>query len=72
MQKAGTSANSRSTVVHDYFNLNDRGATWPDSAVGSYSIDKSGDITYTDGAPFVFSAIKGGVLIPFKAVQQSG
>lgn len=72
MQKAGGSANSRSDVVHDFFSIKNRDATWPDSAVGSYTIDKSGDITYAGGAPFVFSRIRDGALVPFKAVQQSG
>jgi branched-chain amino acid transport system substrate-binding protein len=72
MQKAGSSANTRSTVVKDFFSLTNHNPGWPASAVGSYSIDKSGDITYAGGAPFVISAIKHGVLVPVKAVQQSG
>jgi branched-chain amino acid transport system substrate-binding protein len=72
MQKAGASANTRSTVVKDFFALTNHNPGWPGSAVGSYSIDKTGDISYAGGAPFVFSRIKHGVLVPFKAVQQSG
>jgi hypothetical protein len=72
MQKAGGSANSRSTVVKDFLALTNRNPGWPGSSVGSYSIDKTGDITYSGGAPFVFSAIRHGVLVPVKAVQQSG
>jgi hypothetical protein len=72
MRKAGGSANTRGTVVKDFFAISNESPGWPDSAVGTYSIDKSGDITYAGGAPFVFSGIRGGVLIPFKAVQQSG
>lgn len=66
LRKAGSSANSRSTVVKDFLALTNNGG-WPDSAVGSYSIDKSGDITYAGGPPFVFSGVKGGILVPFKA-----
>lgn len=72
MQKAGHSANSRSTVVHDLFRLKNNDSGWPSSAVGSYSIDKSGDITYGGGAPFVFSRVKNRALVFFKAVQQLG
>jgi ABC-type branched-subunit amino acid transport system substrate-binding protein len=68
LRKAGTSANDRGTLIKDFFALSNENPGWPDSAVGSYSIDKSGDITYAGGAPFVFSGVRDGVLIPFKAV----
>jgi ABC-type branched-subunit amino acid transport system substrate-binding protein len=68
LRKAGGSANNHSTVMKDFLALSNENPGWPDSAVGSYSLDKSGDITYAGGAPFVFSHVKNGVLVPFKAV----
>jgi hypothetical protein len=72
LHRAGSSANGRGTVVRDFFSIKNRNVGWPYSAVGSYSIDKTGDVTFADGAPFVFSRIKDGKLVPFKAVQQQG
>lgn len=68
LRKAGGSANSRNSVVKDFFALSNENPGWPESAVGSYSIDKSGDITYAGGAPFVLLGVKDGVLVAFKAV----
>jgi hypothetical protein len=59
--RAGSSANSRGTVVHDFFQISNRS-----SAVGTYSIGVSGDPTFTSGAPFVFGRVKSGKLVPFK------
>jgi branched-chain amino acid transport system substrate-binding protein len=64
LTKAGTSANDRQTVVHDFFAIKDR-----NSVLGSYSIDANGD---TNIAPFVFSRIVRGKLVPFKSVQVQG
>ena len=64
LQTAGDSANSRSTVVHDFFairNLN--------SVLGTFSIDKNGDTSLT---AFVISRVKGGRLVPETEVQGQG
>lgn len=71
LHRAGSSANSHSTVVKDLLGIS-RNSGWPGSAVGRYSIDKNGDVNYAGGAPFVFSRIRAGKLVPFKAVQQQG
>jgi branched-chain amino acid transport system substrate-binding protein len=63
LHQAGTQANNRSTVVHDFFKLTDR-----HSVLGTYSIDPDGD---TSIAPFVFSRLRAGILQPFKFVQAS-
>ena len=62
LQKAGSAANNRSTVVRDFFQTKNR-----DSVLGTYSIDAAGD---TSIGPFVFSHVKNGQLAPFKAVQE--
>jgi branched-chain amino acid transport system substrate-binding protein len=67
MRKAGSSANNRGTVIKDFFAIRNRS-----SVLGNYSINKNGDITFSAGAPFVFSRVKAGQLVPFKAVQQQG
>jgi hypothetical protein len=67
LHKAGGSANNRGTVVKDFFAIRDRS-----SALGTYSINKNGDISFSAGAPFVFSRVKAGKLVPFKAVQEQG
>jgi ABC-type branched-subunit amino acid transport system substrate-binding protein len=67
LQKAGNSANSRGTVVKDFFAIRNR-----TSPVGTYSINRNGDISFASGAPFVFSHVKSGKLVPLKAVQQQG
>jgi ABC-type branched-subunit amino acid transport system substrate-binding protein len=61
LARAGSGANSRGTVVHDFFQITNRS-----SAVGTYSIGVSGDPTFTSGAPFVFGRVKSGKLVPFK------
>ncbi len=62
LQRAGSAANNRGTVVRDFFGLKNR-----NSVVGTYSINVAGD---TSIGPFVFSRVKSGRLVPFKAVQE--
>jgi branched-chain amino acid transport system substrate-binding protein len=61
LHQAGASANSRTTVVKDFLALRNRS-----SVLGTYSIDPDGD---TNLAPFVFSHIQNGALVPFVAAQ---
>jgi hypothetical protein len=61
LQEAGSSANNRATVVHDFFAIRNRS-----SALGTYSIDSRGD---TSLAPFVFSRLRAGKLVPFVQLQ---
>jgi branched-chain amino acid transport system substrate-binding protein len=60
LREAGTSANNRSAVVNDFFKIKDR-----QSVLGTYSINSAGDISL---APFVFSRLRNGTLVPFAAV----
>jgi branched-chain amino acid transport system substrate-binding protein len=64
LHQAGTSASDRATVVRDFFALKNRS-----SVLGTYSINANGD---TSLAPFVFSRLAGGKLVPFKSVQAQG
>ena len=64
LKQAGTSANSRTTVVKDFFAIKNR-----QSVLGTYSINSNGD---TSIAPFVFSRLAGGRLVPFKFLQAQG
>lgn len=61
LRKAGTAANNRGTVVSDFLSLKNR-----ESVLGTYSMDSSGD---TSIAPFVFSRVQQGKLVPFAQVQ---
>jgi branched-chain amino acid transport system substrate-binding protein len=61
LRKAGTAANNRSTVVSDFLSLKNR-----QSVLGTYSMSSSGDISI---APFVFSRIQQGKLVPFAQIQ---
>jgi branched-chain amino acid transport system substrate-binding protein len=61
LKQAGTAANDRTTVVKDFFAIKNR-----PSVLGTYSIDSNGD---TSLAPFVFSRLQGGRLMPFKFVS---
>jgi branched-chain amino acid transport system substrate-binding protein len=61
LHKAGTAANNRSTVVSDFLSLKNR-----ESVLGTYSMNSSGD---TSIAPFVFSRVQQGKLVPFAQVQ---
>ncbi len=64
LKQAGASATNRTTVVHDFFAIKNR-----QSVLGTYSIDSNGD---TSIAPFVFSRLRGGELVPVKFVQARG
>ena len=64
LKEAGTSANARGTVVKDFFAIRNR-----QSVLGTYSMNSNGD---TSLAPFVFSRLKSGQLVPFKFVSVSG
>jgi branched-chain amino acid transport system substrate-binding protein len=61
LHKAGTAANNRSTVVSDFLSLKNR-----ESVLGTYSMNSNGD---TSIAPFVFSRVQQGKLVPFAQVQ---
>ena len=61
LQEAGAKANDRSTVVHDFLSIKNR-----QSVLGTYSINSTGD---TNVAPFVFSRLQSGKLVPFAQVQ---
>lgn len=60
LKEAGAGANSRSTVAGDFLKLKRSSSQ---SVIGAYSIDKNGDINI---APFVFSRVKSGNLVPVK------
>jgi branched-chain amino acid transport system substrate-binding protein len=64
LKEAGSSINSRSTVVKEFFAIKDR-----QSVLGTYSIDSTGD---TSIAPFVFTRLSGGQLVPFTFVSATG
>jgi branched-chain amino acid transport system substrate-binding protein len=64
LHEAGSAANNRATVVRDFFGIRNR-----PSVLGTYSINANGD---TSLAPFVFSRLRGGRLVPFKSVQLQG
>jgi branched-chain amino acid transport system substrate-binding protein len=59
--EAGSQANNRATVVHDFLAIRNR-----QSVLGTYSISSTGD---TSIAPFVFSRVRQGKLVPFAQVQ---
>lgn len=61
LREAGSQANNRSTVVHDFLAIRNR-----QSVLGTYSISSTGD---TSLAPFVFSRLRQGKLVPFAQVQ---
>ena len=65
LQKAGSSASNRKTVVQDFFDLSTFG-----TVAGAISINKNGDASFAGGPPFVFSRVKGGKLVPVKATHQ--
>jgi branched-chain amino acid transport system substrate-binding protein len=62
IKEAGSDAGDRSTIVKDFFSLKNR-----QSVLGTYSINTNGD---TSLAPFVFSRLTSGKLVPF--VQVTG
>lgn len=61
LQRAGSSASNRKTVVQDFFAIRNFG-----TAAGAITIDSKGDVSFAGGAPFVFSRVKGGKLVPVK------
>jgi ABC-type branched-subunit amino acid transport system substrate-binding protein len=61
LQEAGVHANNRATVVHDFLSIKNR-----QSALGTYSMNSNGD---TSIAPFVFSRLQRGRLVPFAQVE---
>jgi branched-chain amino acid transport system substrate-binding protein len=67
LHRAGSSANSRSTIVHGFFAIKNRA-----SVLGTYSIGVGGDARIAGGAPFVIGRVKSGALVPFRAVQTRG
>jgi branched-chain amino acid transport system substrate-binding protein len=64
LRQAGSSAGDRATVVHGFFGIRNR-----NSVLGSYSINANGD---TSIAPFVFTRLAGGKLVPFKFISVQG
>jgi branched-chain amino acid transport system substrate-binding protein len=64
LKQAGPSANDRSTVVRHFFAIKNR-----PSVLGTYSINANGD---TSIAPFVFSRLRAGRLVPVTFVQPQG
>jgi branched-chain amino acid transport system substrate-binding protein len=64
LRDAGTAANNRTTIVHDFLALKNR-----PSVLGTYSIDSSGD---TSVGPFVFSRLSRGALVPWRFVNAAG
>jgi branched-chain amino acid transport system substrate-binding protein len=57
LREAGSSANNRTTVVHDFFAIRNRS-----SPVGTYSIDQNGDTSLGQSA-FVIEQVKGARLV---------
>jgi branched-chain amino acid transport system substrate-binding protein len=64
LHSAGSSAANRNTVVKGFFAIRNRS-----SVLGTYSINQNGD---TSIGPFLISRVRGGVLVPYKAVQEQG
>ena len=61
LKEAGSAAGNRSTVVKDFFSIQNR-----QSVLGTYSINSNGDTSLT---AFVFSRLSRGQLVPFAQVQ---
>jgi len=61
LRGAGSQVGNRTTVVHDFLALKNR-----QSVLGTYSMNSNGD---TSIAPFVFSRLQRGKLVPFAQVQ---
>jgi ABC-type branched-subunit amino acid transport system substrate-binding protein len=64
LQRAGSSASNRKTVIQDFFAIRSFG-----TAAGAISIDNNGDVSFSGGPPFVFSRVKGGKLTPVTAAR---
>jgi len=67
LRRAGGSAGNRSDVVRDFFAVKDKV-----SVLGTYSIESGGDIKLSGSAPFTFSHIEAGRLVPFSFVPTQG
>ena len=65
LKEAGVAANSRATVAKAFLRI-----TNLNTAVGAISIDKNGDVKIAGGAPFVFSRVRAGKLVPVKATHE--
>lgn len=64
LKRAGSGADDRTTVLHDFYAIRNR-----DSVLGVYSIDSNGD---TNLGPFVISEVKAGRLTPYRFVSEPG
>lgn len=64
LRSVGSSAGDRTKVVHDFFAIRNRA-----SVLGTYSINANGD---TSIAPFVFSHVQSGKLVPFRFLPVQG
>jgi branched-chain amino acid transport system substrate-binding protein len=64
LRQEAQQAGDRSRVVHQFFAIHNRS-----SALGTYSIDASGD---TSIAPYVFGRVSAGRLVPFRALSAPG
>jgi ABC-type branched-subunit amino acid transport system substrate-binding protein len=66
LRGAGANANSRVAELNHFI-----GARNVSSVLGTFSIDKNGDPTFTSGAPYLFSRVKGGKVVAFKGLTVS-
>jgi branched-chain amino acid transport system substrate-binding protein len=64
LREAGSAATNRATVVRDYLAIKNR-----QSVLGTYSINSSGD---TSLDAFTANRVRGGRLVPFKALVDQG
>jgi branched-chain amino acid transport system substrate-binding protein len=62
LHEAGSAANNRTTVTHDFLAIKNR-----PSPLGTYSINQNGD---TNLGPFVIERVKSSALVPFKAFSE--
>lgn len=66
LHEAGSAANGRTTVVHDFIGMTNRSSLTPKGVLGTYSIDKNGD-TSLGASVFVIEHVRGSKLVPFAA-----
>jgi branched-chain amino acid transport system substrate-binding protein len=67
LRRAGSNASNRSTVVTTFMGSKRPAGAGPQGSVlGTYSINGNGDISL---APYIFSHITAGKLVPFEALQ---
>jgi hypothetical protein len=64
LRRAGNAAGSRSEVVRQFFKTTGR-----KSDLGTYSIQATGDIAFTSGAPYVVSRVTRGRPVPVQQRQ---